>query len=960
MRPDTTVDIALGTQPLAGGLSDFTLTFTNRGYTPVDLLAAREFGQAPGNIALSVQTPEGFEVNRVPFQGVPSGAVLRANGDAVVTLEPGEALSLNLSEVLIPEALGAFDRARFEAIADPIHHAYATARQQVGGPIRGSRTSTLTQTDYYGIAQTDRALYSDEGPILITGQAISRATDDPLPDVPLKIGFASRGHFWFEDVQTDENGDFAYEYTPPAGYSGRLRIWAAHPDVFDQLDQAEVQYLRLYITPGRAEIVMSRSDTIDISLTLINPGDLTLRDFAVTSEAFILDGEDEIPISGLAADFAGAPLAELRPQERRRVAFRVTADIDLPDDPLLVMRVTSAEGATAEFIAQVRLRPSVAILTVSRPEVGYVDVSVDRDQIISREVTVINQGLRPLVDVKMHPPAEIPWFYVNLDVGEDGLIALPDIPVGGTRTFTVVFAPPEDTELGFYSDSLKITGENAQSDFTLNLFAKVTSSLSGGVQFAVDNMFGDRVPNARVRLRNAASRTEVGPFNTDALGEVLIEDLQEGEWSWQVSAAGHATETGVVEVLPDQVAMVSTILSRSLVTVNFTVVPKPFTDRYDIVIEQTFETRVPFPVMVITPPHVEFTNPEPGFETIIMAQVKNEGLIRMIDLEIEGSQADYGDATPLITFLPELGAQEVVDVPFRVRYFGPAGGGVGGTGSIAGIDPQSYGDRFKECLSTLLLPGSLDPDFLRGLAVLANAAAESFSGALVGLAGAVIIGFDIFNFASTWANPLNVVASVIGCAIGSFFSTGPSGRARGPGGPGGGFGFYGLGCFTEDTPVTLASGDTVPIAEVREGMRLRTDRYGGTDTVSRVLTRESGNLYHLQFSGPRGTGPAELLRGTGEHRIWTDHEGWLALQELQAGHWLHHVDGTLRKVLSVEKQEGVHTVHTLEVTADNAFFAGGIQVQDLCGGAWLPETAALGSEKPAVEQKELRETLIHP
>lgn len=940
-RPEASVQISLGSSPLAGGLTDVTLQFTNRGYVPVDFLVSRNFGQEPGDIYLALQTPEGFEVTRQRYTGVPAGAIVRPNGDVVVTVQPAASLSLTLPDVLIPESMGDFGHARFAGVAERIYHGFGSANVRTSGPLQGFRNSSLVLSPYVGLATVDQAIYSEGGSIGISGQALDRVTGAPVASVPLRIGFASRGYQWFENVTTAVDGSFELPYEPQTGFAGRLQIWAAHPDVVDQLDQASVDYLRLFLTPQRGQIVMSRADTIDFALTLINPGDIALTDFVISSEAFVLDGDDEVPITGLSADFVGAGVSSLAPNERRRVSFRLTAAADLPDNPIIEMRLTSAEGASVAFIGQIQLRPAVALLTVQTPTEGYVEVSVNRGQIISREVTVINQGLRPLENVRLHAPTGLGWSFVNLELNEAGEAVLPDIPVGGTRTFTVGFAPDESVDLGFYSDSLRISGSNAVSDFTLNLFARVTSNQRGTAQFAVDNIFGDPVPNARIRLRNAALRTEVGPINTDASGMAIIEDLQEGDWSWQIAASGHATQTGILTVLPDQVTDVRSMLSRSLVTVNFTVVPKPFTDRYDIIVEQTFETRVPFPVLVMTPPHFEFSNPEPGFETIVIVQAKNEGLIRMIDVEIEGSTATWGDMTPLITYIPELAAQETIEVPFRIRFFGRDGAAAGPTGANAtagfggGAElfvQSGYGERFGDCLSTLLLPNSLDPNFLLGLAALANANAESFSGALVGLSAAVMIGFDIFNFASTWANPLNVVATVVGCAIGSFISPGGGGGGRGPGGGGGGYGFFGLGCFSAGTPVHLADGSVVPIETVQAGDAVFTDRMGSVYRVAELIRRTSGNLYALTYRGADGRGESVTLQVTGEHRIWTDHAGWVAMQNLEPGQWLHHVDGSLRRVETIARIPGIHEVFTLEIAGDNAFFAGGILVQDDCGG----------------------------
>ena len=53
--------------------------------------------------------------------------------------------------------------------------------------------STLTPTPYYGTALTDTPGYANEEPITISGQAIDRLTGQPLPNAPLKIGFAARG-----------------------------------------------------------------------------------------------------------------------------------------------------------------------------------------------------------------------------------------------------------------------------------------------------------------------------------------------------------------------------------------------------------------------------------------------------------------------------------------------------------------------------------------------------------------------------------------------------------------------------------------------------------------------------------------------------------------------------------------------------------------------------------------------
>ena len=58
----------------------------------------------------------------------------------------------------------------------------------------------------------------------ITGQALDTLTGLPVTNVVLKIGFATRGYVWYNNVTTDTNGNYSYTYTPAQGLSGSLMI----------------------------------------------------------------------------------------------------------------------------------------------------------------------------------------------------------------------------------------------------------------------------------------------------------------------------------------------------------------------------------------------------------------------------------------------------------------------------------------------------------------------------------------------------------------------------------------------------------------------------------------------------------------------------------------------------------------------------------------------------------------
>ena len=164
---------------------------------------------------------------------------------------------------------------------------------------------------------------------------------------------------------------------------------------------------------------------------------------------------------------------------------------------------------------------------------------------------------------------------------------------------------------------------------------------------------------------------------------------------------------------------------------------------------------------------------------------------------------------------------------------------------------------------------------------------------------------------------------------------GPGQQAtRTPGG-GGEFNLNSAGCFPAGTEVTLADGSRVPIESLTKGQMVRASEFAKqTGAVGDLIERESEDLYTLTAEAVPGTGappPPVNLRITGDHVVWSDSVGWKAARDLEVGEWIHHESGTLMQVMSLNREPGKHTVYTIEVDRNNAFFAGGILVQDLCG-----------------------------
>ncbi|HNU51307.1 MAG TPA: CARDB domain-containing protein [Verrucomicrobiota bacterium] len=957
------IELAAQDAPLAGGLSTFEVRVFNRGHASFDLVLNRDLGRKPGDLAVSVKNAAGQEVSRAEFTGNAPGQIFDSGGTGFVRVAPGAFTTVTVTNVFVPEALAGTGDVTFEAIVARIYTDWTVADPFEAGPLTGQLVSGLVQTPYYGIAQTDRPAYANEDPVRISGEARNRVTGETVPDVPLRIGFAARGARWYREVTTDASGAFEHTYLPPAGFSGALSIWAAHPEIIEPLDQARVSFLRLYLTPGRGGIRMSKNSTLGFALTLVNPGDLPLSGLTVDCAAYRIEGTNTVAISTMTAATTLAPEFVLGANRRQSVEFRLWAAEDAPDHALVDLTLRSAEGAAATFRGVVTLLPAVPLVTVEDPAAGYVEVSLDRGGLLSRPVTIVNDGLDDLEGVSLVPPAARVWMMVNLPASPDGSIPLPNLAVGESTTFNVVFAPPADTSLGMHQDHVMVRGTNTTATFEIPLYAQVTTALHGSVQFYVENILSQPVPGASVRLEHGVLRTEVGPVTTDINGIVTVADLDEGDWRWQIVAAGHSTQAGVVRVIPDQVIQVGppeTRLTRSLVTVAFTVTPVPYTDRYEVTLEQTFETHVPAGVLVLDPSFREFRDVQPGFETTVLVKAQNKGLIQLEDVTFTGSTIPQGTLTPLIEYVPVILPFDEIEVPFRVVFTGqPASTGSGGGGSgggkvglaATGEGRQSWDlNELGDCIGGSWVAAGEAIGGLTAVAAYMNALAEgefrcrSDNSAIV-ISTSLIMGLTCFS--ELFSNAYERLVSWVVCFgewlihnIANTFGFGdPSPKAKPrpfastpPPQSVTTVNWKSPPCLAAGTRIRMADGREVPVETVRVGDRVRSDaELERCATVGEVSVRAVENLRELRWRARTDSSEAGPLRVTDEHLVWVDGRGWTEAVRVPVGAGLLDEHGRRVEVVANEACVGSARVYSLRLHGDTVHYANGVLVHEGCG-----------------------------
>jgi fibronectin type 3 domain-containing protein len=925
--PGVMVEMSTPQLPLAGGYSTFKVCAQNLGYADLDIVVSRANGTEPGDIAVAVANSAGMELSRGTYQGSPAGALIRiAGATRYVTVSPGQKLCADVS-VLVPEAVEAGSVLTFTGSVDHFWHKLATVARANAAPIFGAMQSGITLSPYYGTAQADKDLYTDHETVTITGQAIDRQSGLPKPNAALKLGFYVRGFKWFRDLVADAAGNYIFTYNPTLGLAGEFVVWAAHPDVFDTIDQDRFDVSRLYVTPNRADIKSSKADTFNFRLELYNPGDAPMTGQLTEFRAYTLDGgNNEVAETRLhgTSDFNGAFV--VNPQQRRVVNVQLAADLDAPDFANVEYRFVSAEGGSAFFEATVNLAEAVPIIAIEQPAAGFVDKSVDRSSMVNVPVRIRNNGLRALENAELIVPAAVPWMGLNTQPAANGRVPLGTIAVGETRTFDVVFSPPADAAFGYHQDKLEVTGSNAPQNFTINLYAKVTSSLTGNVQFRVVNMLGQPVAGATVRLRNTLINLDLPPLQTDDNGEAMAYGLQEGEWSYQVSASGHNTVANTVKVVADQTVLAEAFPTKSLVSISFSVVPVPYTDRYEIKIEQTFETHVPAPVLIVEPAYVSFENVEPGFETIFVATATNKGLISIRDLRISSLSSGGATLEPLITYIPELKPFEAIEVPYRVTY--------ASTETLPGWDKDSP-KNFVDCATG-------------GFAELGNAVKSLYSAfqgdsycatsrSNLNVAAGLLVAMHVGN--AVTADPIGTVVNAISCAAQELYS--PSTGSGGGQTVGPSANFPGdMACFAAGTPVLMADGRQEAVEAIAVGDLLMAAD-GTPARVDAVYDRETDHIRELRYqtlSEPAGGGVSgaatELrrLETTDTHLFWVEEREWTAAQDIRVGDRLVGEDGGRSVVVGNTRQARAALVYNLDVAGYRSYFANGVLAYQKCGG----------------------------
>lgn len=153
---------------------------------------------------------------------------------------------------------------------------------------------------------------------------------------------------------------------------------------------------------------------------------------------------------------------------------------------------------------------------------------------------------------------------------------------------------------------------------------------------------------------------------TDAAGVLEFPAVPSGRYTYHASASGFEEKSDSLDVEPEIAKSIELMMPERFIDVTWQVTPTTIVDKYDVVLEITYKTDVPAPVLLCDPPYFDFVM-DPGTVKYGQYTIYNKGLIKVEDLTLapviqDGMRVDFlTDGVPLT-----IEAHQSVMVPFKV------------------------------------------------------------------------------------------------------------------------------------------------------------------------------------------------------------------------------------------------------------------------------------------------------
>jgi CARDB/Immunoglobulin I-set domain len=487
-------------------------------------------------------------------------------------------------------------------------------------------------------------------PIPLTG-FVTMADGSSPAYLPVTIQLVVRGLTRTLLVLTQPDGTFLTVWQPLANEAGIYTVGAALPGVAIAPVQDEFTILGATFSPGNlAPNVVQNSSTV-ANATLNNLGEVPLTNLTVSA----LNVPANLAVIPTLAANVLPGLGSVQ------LACAITASGPAPAASSFTLQVTCGQGVTVNLPVNVTVQPFTAQLVAYPSQLAAGMVAGQQRAI---QFQLVNVGTAPSGPLTVVIPTA-PWLAVA------SANPLPSLAPGQTNTVTLLLTPATNLPLQQYTGSLAVNGSNSVVNVPFT-FTAVGEGI-GALQVAVEDEFtfyeagAPLVAGALAQLADPYDNSIVYyQATSDTNGYAFFGAVTNGNYLLRVTAPQHAEHDVTVTIEPGMTNMVSVLIPAQTVTYSWTAVPSTVSDSYDLTVNTTFETVVPFPVVTANPPML-VPVVIPGQITQTTITLTNSGLIAAQGVTLQPQSTATYLITPLVTDIGVIPALGSVTVPVAVQ-----------------------------------------------------------------------------------------------------------------------------------------------------------------------------------------------------------------------------------------------------------------------------------------------------
>ncbi|MCW5321094.1 carboxypeptidase regulatory-like domain-containing protein [Verminephrobacter aporrectodeae subsp. tuberculatae] len=509
-----------------------------------------------------------------------------------------------------------------------------------------------------------------EQDVLITGRAVNRASQTPMPGTRLKLILNQQGFERSVNIVTDAAGNFVHTFKPTLTDAGLYKVSAIHPEITDRPEQKSFTIQRVTVGPTPYKLDVPKNYPFSIPL-------FAQAGAATSASGLRLTLDPASQPTGQVPDGISVQLpSPVNLGERQRLNLPVlftASNAAQPSGSLILTARSDEHAATPLGLVRVDYTLSEALpYLVSTPSLIETGLAQGSTQVES--VTVKNNGLQDALNLHFSltktdgTPAPA---WASMGSAADGSLA-----IGQSRAIDLAFSPPPGTPEGVYEYRLRVVGDNVPAQ-ALNVYVSVTQSGQGNVLFKAADIYtatigknGQLIPGlaeASITMQNEDVGSVSRELNTDALGEALFQNLPAGRYRFRARAANHQDASGRLLIRPGITANQPVFLNYNAINVEWSVREITIQDRYEVTLNATFETDVPAAVVVLQPASTNLPKMAAGDVYHGELTLTNYGLIRADNVKQKLPQSDAYFRYEFLVELPvTLQAKQRITIPYRV------------------------------------------------------------------------------------------------------------------------------------------------------------------------------------------------------------------------------------------------------------------------------------------------------